>query len=172
MKLIVLISVDGTIADFVVQLTLRLFFPSSIQNIRMERTWRDIRKDALEQFREVFLHLEEMGLLDMSNAVHRLVLYLVYQPRIQVALDRAKDAWNLHRIRTARNKSPLAIYKLSREKAINRGYWTGDPGDDLDTVNDPDYGCDGDAPLATGENMAGEPGSRRDEPPCGSDEEI
>lgn len=115
----------------------------SIQNVRKERTWRDVRKDSLEAFRETFKYLEDAGLLDVKNKVHCLVLYLVYQPRIQASLNRSKDAWNLHQIRTAGNKTPIAIYELSREKAINRGYWTGDPGDDLASASDPYYGVDG-----------------------------
>lgn len=110
----------------------------------MERTWHDIRKDSLEAFRETFLYLEQSGLLDMMNPIHRLVLYLIYQPRIQPSLDRSKDAWNLHQIRTAGNRSPIALYELSREKAIRRGYWTGDPGDDIGVASHEDYGVDED----------------------------
>jgi hypothetical protein len=51
-------------------------------------------------------------------------------------------SWNLHRVRTAGNKSPLALHQLSKEKATNRGYWTGDPGDDIETASDPLYGQD------------------------------
>ncbi|KAJ6612180.1 hypothetical protein B0H10DRAFT_2053277 [Mycena sp. CBHHK59/15] len=120
----------------------------SLHNIRIERLWRDIRKDTLEFFRQIFLYLAANDLLDMKNEVHRSCLYLVYQPRIQASLDRTRDAWNHHKIRTERNKTPVAIYELSREYALARGYWTGDPGDDVEVVaNDPLYGYDGEAPL-------------------------
>ncbi|KAJ6471144.1 hypothetical protein C8R47DRAFT_1200291 [Mycena vitilis] len=89
----------------------------STQNIRMERGWRDVRKDTLQFFREIFLHLEEIGLLDMESSIDR----------------------------------------LSREKAINRGYWTSDPGDDVATASDPSYGVDSNEPLPPLDELAKDP---------------
>ncbi|KAJ7302743.1 hypothetical protein DFH08DRAFT_794305 [Mycena albidolilacea] len=120
----------------------------SLHNIRIERLWRDVRKDTLETYRQIFIYLTDHDLLDMKNPIHCACLFLVYQPRIQASLDRTRDGWNHHKIRTERNKTPLALYEISREAAMKRGYWTGDPGDDLeDVVNDPLYGYDGEAPL-------------------------
>ncbi|KAJ7673212.1 hypothetical protein DFH06DRAFT_58455 [Mycena polygramma] len=129
----------------------------STQNIRMERGWRDVRKDTLQFFRENFLHLEEIGLLDMESSIGHVCLYIVFQPRIQASLDETLSSWNLHKIRTANNKSPHAIYELSREKAINRGYWTGDPGDDVATASDPSYGVDSNEPLPPLDELANDP---------------
>jgi hypothetical protein len=78
--------------------------------------------------------------------VHKLALYLVFQPRIQTSLDRTKESWNHHQIRTERNRSPVALFELSREEAIRLGYWTGDPGDAVDGVNEV-YGVDGEGPV-------------------------
>ncbi|KAK0445297.1 uncharacterized protein EV420DRAFT_1314236 [Desarmillaria tabescens] len=101
--------------------------------------------DSLETFRKIFTYLEEQNLLDMENSVHRICLFLVFHPRIQASLNRTRDAWNHHQLRTEHYKTPIAIYELSREKAIRRGYWTGDPGDHADQVRgDPHYGVDGD----------------------------
>jgi hypothetical protein len=88
----------------------------------MERNWRDVRKDTLQVFREIFIHLEELGLLEMDSPIDRVCLYIVLQPRIQASLDETRTSWNLHKMRTANHKSPRAIYELSREKAVNRGY--------------------------------------------------
>lgn len=118
----------------------------SLHNVRIERLWRDVRKDSLESFRQVFMRLEELELLDMDNAIHRICLFLVYHRCVQDSLDRTRDAWNHHKIRTEHSRTPVAIYELSREKAIQRGYWTGNPGDDAQTAADPLYGVDGQAP--------------------------
>ncbi|KAJ7745573.1 hypothetical protein DFH07DRAFT_963270 [Mycena maculata] len=90
----------------------------------------------------------QVGLLDMGSPIDRVCLYIVFQPRIQASLDETLNSWNLHPIRTAKNKSPRAIYELSRERAINRGYWTGDPGDDIATVSHPSYDELSDDPTA------------------------
>ncbi len=113
--------------------------------MRIERLWLDVRKDSLKTYRQIFQYLEENGLLDMDNSVHRICLFLVFHPRIQASLDRTHDAWNHHQLRPEHYKTPVAIYELSRERAIRRGYWTGDPGDSVDEVRrDPYYGIDGD----------------------------
>ncbi|KAJ7590176.1 hypothetical protein C8J56DRAFT_888353 [Mycena floridula] len=117
----------------------------STNNVRIEHLWPDVRKDTLENFCQIFKYLEDNDLLDMEDTIHCLCLDLVFQPCIQASLDRTRDAWNHHRIRTAGNQTPLAMYELSRETAIHRGYWTGDPGDDVDIVHDdPHYRLEGD----------------------------
>ncbi|KAJ7149994.1 hypothetical protein C8R46DRAFT_836031, partial [Mycena filopes] len=129
-----------------------------------ERLWRDVRKDALETFRQIFDYLEKNGLLDMENPIHSVCLFLVFHRRIQAALDRARDAWNHHRMRTQRDKTPVAIYELSRTAAITRGYWTGDPGDDATIASDPLYGYDGEAPQPPAGTTANEPLERTEQP--------
>ncbi|KAK6988935.1 hypothetical protein R3P38DRAFT_3391743 [Favolaschia claudopus] len=59
----------------------------SRHNVRIERLWRDVRKDALETFRQIFDYLEKNDLLDMENPIHSTCLFLVFQRRIQAALD-------------------------------------------------------------------------------------
>ncbi|TRM57230.1 hypothetical protein BD626DRAFT_412406 [Schizophyllum amplum] len=139
----------------------------SLHNVRIERTWRDVRKDALETFRQIFMYLESCGLLDMENDIHRVCLYLVFRKRIQDALDRARDAWNHHQLRTEGNRSPIAIYELSREEAIRRGYWTGDAdifGDDPAIARDPAYGVDGETSQPFVDTSATEPLQRMEQP--------
>lgn len=116
-----------------------------------------MRKDSLEVFRQIFFFLESSGLLEMENPIHRICLYIVFQPRIQHSLDETLSSWNLHKIRTAGNKTPTAIYQLSREKAINRGYWTGDPGDDISTASDPHYGDDPNERLPPADELQNDP---------------
>ncbi len=141
---------------------------SSIHNVRIERLWRDVRKDSLETFRQIFMELEKMGLLDMECEVHRVCLFLVFHKRIQDSLDRTRDAWNHHKIRTERNRTPVALFELSREKAILRGYWTGDPGDSLaDVQDDPSYGVDDRAPPPPPDETRTDPGGHGEQPPVG-----
>ncbi|KAJ7183595.1 hypothetical protein C8R46DRAFT_884066 [Mycena filopes] len=147
------------------QIVVNIVHPDSRHNVRIERLWRDIRKDALETFRQIFDYLEKNDLLDMENPIHSVCLFLVFHRRIQAALDRACDAWNHHRMRTQRDKTPIAVYELSRTAAITRGYWTGDPGDDANVVaSDPLYGYDGEAPLPPALGANDEPLERTQQP--------
>lgn len=93
----------------------------------------------------------------MESYIHRVCLYLVFQPRIQKSLDETVSSWNFHKVRTAGNKTPVAIYELSRQHAINRGYWTGDPGDSIGTASDPSYGHDPAVPMPPADEIASDP---------------
>ncbi|KAI0040528.1 hypothetical protein FA95DRAFT_1502737 [Auriscalpium vulgare] len=128
----------------------------SVHNVRIERLWRDVRKGTVESYRQVFFHLEECGLLNMEDPAHRACLILVFLPRIQESLNRTMDAWNHHSIRTAQHRTPLALYELSREKALRGGYWTGDPGDPPEDASDPLYGVDFDAPMPPADEVRDE----------------
>ncbi len=141
------------------------FSARSLHNVRIERLWRDVRKDCLETFRQIFMYLERARLLDMDEEVHRVCLFLVFHSRIQAALDRTRDAWNHHKLRTEHNRTPVALYELSRETALNRGYWTGDPGDPVEQVNsDPAYGVDSRVPAPPVAEMNEDPTEARAEP--------
>jgi hypothetical protein len=126
---------------------------SSTHNQRIEQLWRDIRKDCLELFRRIFLHLEEQQLLDMDNAIHRVCLYHVFFPRIQESLERACFAWNNHQIRTEQNRTAIILFELSRTELTRIGKWTGDPGDENSTASHPHYGVDGEGPLPPAEEI-------------------
>lgn len=99
----------------------------------------------------------------MESPIDRVCLYLVFQPRIQQSLDETVVSWNNHKIRTAGNKSPIAIYELSRQHAINRGYWTGDPGDDIETASNPLYGHDPSAPAPPADELLDDPTELEDD---------
>lgn len=128
---------------------------SSIHNIRIERLWRDVRKDVLEYYRLLFMHLEKYGHLNMEDAIHRTALFLVYQPQVQAALHRATNAWNVHHIRTEQANSPQVLWHLSRSKALRLGYWE-DPGDAVALASDPYYGVDGQGPMPPPDDVEGE----------------
>jgi hypothetical protein len=160
--------VGGELKSFMLNLLTQNVY-SSLHNVRIEHLWRDVHKDSLEAFRQTFMYLEEVGLLDMENQVHCMCLYLVFRHRIQQSLDRTRDAWNHHKLRTEGNKTPIAIYKLSCETAITRGYWTGDPGDDVATALDPLYGFDGEAPMPPAAESLD--GAEEGEEPSNTDEE-
>ncbi|KAJ7256081.1 hypothetical protein C8J57DRAFT_1235968 [Mycena rebaudengoi] len=80
------------------------------------------------------------------------------------SLDRAQEAWNHHRLISERDKTRVAIYESSRQAAITRAYWTGDPDDDIGLASDPLYGVDGEAPFPPPETTANEGLERLEQP--------
>lgn len=74
-------------------------------------------------------------------------------------LDLMIESWNHHRVRTAGNAAPYALFQLSRTEAITRGYWTGDPGDSIEEVDDL-YGVDATAPLPPANEIAEDPSAQ------------
>jgi hypothetical protein len=103
------------------------------------------------------MYLKETHLLNMENHIHQVCLYLVFHNRIQKSLDHTCNAWNHHKLQTEQNKTPIAIFEFSGEVTITCGYWTGDPGDNLETVFDPLYGFDGQAPMPPVAEMQDDP---------------
>ncbi|KAF5340076.1 hypothetical protein D9611_012341 [Ephemerocybe angulata] len=141
----------------------------SVHNVRIERLWRDVRRDSLERFRQLFLTMEKEHLLDPDSPIHLVSLYLVYHPRIQDSLNETITSWNNHSLRTERYKTPLALYELSRETAINAGYWNSDVGDRPEDVND-DYGVEGE--CASEKEAEEEPVAPRSDHFASLEEEI
>ncbi|KAJ6526840.1 hypothetical protein DFH09DRAFT_1285797 [Mycena vulgaris] len=96
------------------------------------------------------------------------------RPRIHASLDRTHDGWNHHKIRTEKkNKTPGAIDELSRERAIVRGYWTGDLSGDLEIVaNHLLCGYDGEAPLPPAGESSDDAASATQGEPAGVDVEV
>lgn len=82
----------------------------SIHNQRIERLWRDVFLHVLQSFYSTFYSLEDSHLLDPSNDIHKLSLSMVFLPEIQKSLERFREAWNNHALRTENNRTPSQIW--------------------------------------------------------------
>ena len=54
--------------------------------------------------------MEESGLLQRNNSLHKLVLHYIFTPRINKALPSFAAAWNHHPMRTERHWSPFQMW--------------------------------------------------------------
>lgn len=108
--------------------------PRSQHNVRIERFWRDLRKDVLEPWRLFFTRMEKEGLLNKDDPVQTMALFLVFAPRIQAAVDRAVDAWNAHQMSSEHGQEPRAMFELGRLEARRLGYWENDCPEDLERM--------------------------------------
>lgn len=82
----------------------------SVHNQRIERLWRDVFKEVASSFYTDFYQLEDAGLLNPDDSVHRLALQMAYLPVINARLTTFQQAWNRHNIRTERNKTPEQLW--------------------------------------------------------------
>ena len=83
---------------------------SSTHNQRIERLWRDVFRCVAHVFYYTFQAMEESGLLEIDNPLHKVALYYVYLPRLNRALSSFASAWNNHPLRTENNWSPERIW--------------------------------------------------------------
>lgn len=110
----------------------------SCHNQRIERLWRDVFTLSLSKYYCVFWYLEDSNLLDISNGLHLYVVKIVYVHLINVDLQRFKDGWDCHPIRTASNRTPNQLWLLGKID-----YQPGNGDFDVDNS----YGVDFDGPV-------------------------
>ena len=88
----------------------------SVHNSRIERLWRDVYQIVLSVFHDLFLSLEENHYLDIDNNDHLFCLHFVYKPLINRMLDNFSSSWLNHKIRTARNKTPMQLFLMGMQQ--------------------------------------------------------
>ena len=57
----------------------------------------------------LFYILEDNNILDVNDNVYLSALHYVYIPRISNTLSSFREAWNLHRLSSSGNQSPLQL---------------------------------------------------------------
>ena len=83
---------------------------ASVHNQRIERLWRDVFCSVCHTFYYTFQAMEESGLLQRNNSLHKFVLHYIFIPRINKALQSFAAAWNHHPMRTERHWSPFQMW--------------------------------------------------------------
>ena len=82
----------------------------SVHNQRIERLWRDVFKDDLANFYEVFSLMEELGILDPLSEIDLWCLHFAFLPHINYCLHEWSAAWSRHPLSTAHNNTPLQLW--------------------------------------------------------------
>ena len=95
---------------------------SSVHNQRIERLHRDTTRCCLSSFYTVFDHMENEGILDLSNDTDVFCLHYAFLPRINRALEGFRLGWNHHCLRTEGNKTPYQIWIAGVIGDAYRGY--------------------------------------------------
>ena len=128
----------------------------SVHNTRIERLWREVVHCIIYIFKNIFLHLEQVGLLTRDNDIDLFALHYVYIPRINSVLAQFIDTFNNHGLSTEHGRSPhqLWISGILQHHSSNysgvRGIMDDSLPDDLAM-----YGYDPHAPLPQGNELSG-----------------
>ena len=91
----------------------------SVHNSRIERLWRDVYQIVLSIFYDLFLSLEEQRYLNTDNHDHLFCLHFVYKPIINEMLHKFSRSWLNHKIRTARNKTPMQLFIMGMQQVAS-----------------------------------------------------
>ena len=89
----------------------------SVHNQRIERFWRDFRKDVIEFYKSLFETMETDYHIDFDDQVSIFCLHYLFLPRLNEDLKQYIEIWNSHKIRTENNHTPYQLLLLHREKS-------------------------------------------------------
>ena len=111
----------------------------SVHNQRIERLWRDVFKDVLSIFYDLFTLLEDIGILDPLSERDAWCLQFAFLEHIDHRLKQWADAWIRHPLSSVGNKTPLQLW-------IEGSIAVSEHGVDPPSVNDT-YGIDWNGPI-------------------------
>ena len=83
---------------------------NSIHNQRIERLWREVNRVVGALYKDLFITMENSGILDVDNEANLLALKIIYLPRINASLREFEQQWNYHGVRTVGHRSPMALW--------------------------------------------------------------
>ncbi|XP_073340391.1 uncharacterized protein [Pagrus major] len=84
----------------------------SVHNQRIERLWAEVNRVVSGYYKDLFLFMENFGLLDSTDPLHITALHHVYHPRINRSVDEFVSQWNNHSLRTMESRSPLQLWTI------------------------------------------------------------
>ena len=91
---------------------------NSVHSQRIERLWREVNRVVVSRFLNIFLYLEQCGVLDPESERHLYCLHFVYLPLINTALRELTSAWNDHPVTRVKlhSKTNVAARNVTEQK--------------------------------------------------------
>ena len=119
----------------------------SVHNQGIERLWCDVNRVIVSRFFNIFLFLEQSGILDPTDEVHLFCLHLAYIPLINNAINQFIGQWNNHPVSTQCNFSPNQLWIQGILNSRNSGYQVVTDVTATEAVNFDHYGIDEQGPV-------------------------
>ena len=121
----------------------------SVHNQRIERFWRDVRREVINYYRELFdwFITDFNDLLDMDNPRDIFCLHYLFLPRINQDLLRFQERWNNHKLKSEHHQSPYELLMFNDDKSGAAVAHVDDDDDEVDSQygdNESDHDGDSD----------------------------
>jgi len=88
----------------------------STQNQRIERFWRDVYKEILKKYYNIFRYFESQG-FDIDDEASMFVLHYLFLNLLNEDLERFRNSWNNHKLRTENGYTPNQLIALNQDVA-------------------------------------------------------
>ena len=82
----------------------------SVHNQRIERLWREVNREVVSKYKNIFMYLEMHELFDPTNEVHLFSLQYIYLPMVNDSLDELSREWNFYGLKTERTTTPRQLW--------------------------------------------------------------
>lgn len=93
----------------------------SVHNQRIERLWRDLYYQKIATFYQLFHHMEDNIILDVSNEMHMASFHYVFVPRVNAQLDDFTKGWISQGISTVNNRTPRQLWIMGMQGTAASG---------------------------------------------------
>jgi hypothetical protein len=87
----------------------------SKRNQRIERLWRDVANAFQTRFANLFMQMEQHGILNRDEDVHIAVLHIVYLPWLKKECADFVAMWNNHKVSTNKDRSPKSEFAVTKD---------------------------------------------------------
>ena len=88
---------------------------SSVHNQRIERFWRDVRKEVINYYRNIFTFFQKQYNVEFDDVNHKFIMHYMFLPRINMQLRIFQCSWNVHKLSTENNATPLELYEMNKD---------------------------------------------------------
>ncbi|KAF8124442.1 hypothetical protein EV363DRAFT_1178019 [Boletus edulis] len=85
----------------------------STRNSRIERLWVDLGAQFVRCWRAFFIRLEDLHMLDSSDARHLWLLHFLFLDQLNIDCEQFQNDWNHHSVsKRGHDQSPLVCHVL------------------------------------------------------------